>query len=307
MKETIKYYYNIDVDNIDELDGRYHFVFNKKHYFFVFYNRLPEELEDIILCSKYMKEKNIDCHDIILNRDGQVLTKINDFNYILLGVNNLNDEFNILDISFLNKKIILNDRAGSLYRNNWSKLWSDKVDYFEYQIRELGLNKPVISDTFSYYLGLAENAIAYANSTNKNLQRTNNDNIVLSHRRIFYPNIKLNYLNPLSFVYDLEVRDPAEYIKAMFFVENEDEVMIELESYLKASKLSTYGYQMFFARLLYPSYYFDVYEQIMNNNKDEDSLVPIVSKVDDYEIFLKKAYLEISKYAPIEKIDWIID
>ena len=64
---------------------------------------------------------------------------------------------------------------------------------------------------------------------------------------------------------------------------------------------------MLYARLLYPSYYFDIYEQIMNKKIDEDNLLRIVNKVNLYEQFLKKAYLEISKYANIEKIDWIIN
>lgn len=307
MKETIKYYYNIEVEEIEELDGKYHFKYNNKDYFFTFYNRSLEELDDIISCSQNAKEKNIDCHDILINRNGQVLTKIENYNYILMSVNNLSQEYNIFDIIELNKKLILNDTNSRLYRNNWGKLWSDKIDYFEYQIRELGLKKINISDSFSYYLGLAENAIAYVNHTNKTLGRTIMDKVVLSHRRIFYPNIKLNYLNPLSFVFDLEVRDIAEYLKSLFFSDDNSEVILELESYLKATHHSIYGYQMLYARLLYPSYYFDIYEQIMNNDLEEEALVKIVSKVDEYEIFLKEAYLEITKYAPIEKISWLID
>lgn len=307
MKETIKYYYNIEVEDLEELDGKYHFRSNQKDYFFVYYNRLPEELDDIITCSRNMKEKNIDCHDILLNRNGGVLTKVGEYDYILFSVKNLGEEYDILDIIEMNKKLVLNDISGKIYRNNWSKLWSEKVDYFEYQIRELGLKKTSVSDTFSYYLGLAENAISYVTMTNKTLQRTALDSVVLSHRRIFYPNIKLNYLNPLSFVFDLEVRDIAEYLKALFFSDHNEEVTIELESFLKTSHLSIYGYQMFYARLLYPSYYFDVYEGIMNKDVPEDELVKIVEKANDYEQFLKEAYYQISKYARIEKIDWLIN
>ena len=43
----------------------------------------------------------------------------------------------------------------------------------------------------------------------------------------------------------------------------------------------------------------------MEKNKNQDALLNIITKVDDYETFLKKAYLEISKYAPIEKIEWL--
>ena len=63
---------------------------------------------------------------------------------------------------------------------------------------------------------------------------------------------------------------------------------------------------MLYARLLYPSYYFDIYEDIMNNNGDEEKLIPIINKVNDYQEFLKNAYFEISKYTNLEKIDWII-
>ncbi len=307
MKETIKYYYNIEVDEIEEQDGKYHFLFNQKDYFFVVYNRNIEELDDVISCSKTMKERNIDCHDIILNSQGEVLTKIEDYYYILLSVQNSLEQYDIVDICEINKKISLNTTSSNIYRNNWGHLWSEKIDYFEYQIRELGLNKLIVGDSFSYYIGLAENAISYVNNTNKNLQRTIMDRIVISHRRIYYPNIKLNYLNPLSFVFDLEVRDIAGYLKSMFFKQDLDQVMIELETYLKTTKLSLYGYQMFFARLLYPSYYFDIYEKIMNKDETEEALIPIISKVEEYEKFLKKAYFAISKYAPIEKISWLID
>ena len=86
---------------------------------------------------------------------------------------------------------------------------------FEYQVRELGLDKKVIQESFSYYLGLAENAISYVNNTTLKYNSFNSK-VTLSHRRIFYPNFKINFLNPLSFIFDLEVRDIAEYLKAMF-------------------------------------------------------------------------------------------
>src|SRR5699024_9169729 len=146
----------------------------------------------------------------------------------------------------------LNNYNSKLYRNNWENLWMQKVDYFEYQIRELGLDKQVIKNSFSYYIGLAENAISYVH--NVKLKYPSQGTIVLSHRRIFYPNYKLNYLNPLSFIFDLEVRDIAEYLKAMFFSEDdESEVLEELKSFLKIKRLTIYEYNMLYARLLYPS------------------------------------------------------
>ena len=272
----------------------------------MFYNRGIEELEDIINVSNEMVKKGINVHKILININNSFLTKVGEYNYILFVVSNLNEEYDIFDMVKISEKLILNNNKSNLYRNNWGTLWSEKIDYFEYQVRELSIEKDVVKNSFSYYVGMAENAISYVNNTN---MKYGGDayRIVLSHRRVFYPNYKLNYLNPLSFVFDLEVRDIAEYLKAMFFKKDISFCLDELSSYLKIRHLSLYEYQMLYARLLYPTYYFDVYEGVMNKNGDEEQLVNIIKKCDSYEEFLKKAYLEISKYAKIDKIEWIIN
>lgn len=306
MKETLKYYYGLDIESIEELDGKYHFKIENQDYFFVFYNRGIEELEDIINVSNEMVKKGINVHKILINRNNSFLTKVGEYNYILFAVSNLNEEYDIFDMVKISEKLVLNNNKSNLYRNNWGTLWSEKIDYFEYQVRELSIEKDVVKNSFSYYVGMAENAISYVNNTN---MKYGGDayRIVLSHRRVFYPNYKLNYLNPLSFVFDLEVRDIAEYLKAMFFKKDVGFCLDELSSYLKIRHLSLYEYQMLYARLLYPTYYFDVYESVMNKNGDEEELVNIIKKCDSYEEFLKKAYLEISKYAKIDKVEWIIN
>ena len=307
MKETIKYYYNIDVQNIEEKDGKYFFRYQNQDFFFVFFNRNLDELDDILKCCTNMREKGIVAHNIIVNINGEVLTKVNNYNYILMSVNKFSEEYDIFDIVNISNKLTLNNQSSRLYRNNWSLLWSEKMDYFEYQIRELGLEKKIIQESFSYYLGLAENAISYVNNTNLKYSPINSL-ITLSHRRIFYPNYKINFLNPLSFIFDLEVRDIAEYLKAMFFLnQNDEDVLEELKCFLQIKKLTPYEYSMLFARLMYPSYYFDLYDAIMNNDESEEKLVPIIAKNEDFELFLKEAYLEISKYAPLDKIDWLIN
>lgn len=307
MKETLEYYYGLDIDFLEELDGKYHFKLDNQDYFFVFYNRSIDELKDIVNVCNEMVLKGINVNKILINRNNSYLTKINEYDYILFAVSNTNEEYDIFDMIKISDKLVLNNSKSSLYRNNWGTLWSEKVDYFEYQVRELAINKDVVKNSFSYYIGLAENAISYVNNTNFKYKNVLDYRIVLSHRRVYFPNYKLNYLNPLSFIFDLEVRDIAEYLKSMFFNKNEEYVLEELSSYLKVRRLSIYEYQMLFARLLYPTYYFDNYESVMNKNVDEEVLVKIIKRCNDYEIFLKKAYLEISRYAKIDKIDWIID
>ena len=307
MKETLEYYYNLNIDNLEELDGKYHFKIENQDFFFVFYNRGLEELEDIIEVCNEMFLKGINVHEVIRNRNNSFLTKVNEYNYILFRVNNLSEEYDIFDMVNISNKLILNNNKSSLYRNNWWSLWSDKIDFFEYQVRELGIEKNVVKSSFSYYVGLAENAISYVNNAVLKYGGVSSERIVLSHRRVFFPNYRLNYMNPLSFVFDLEVRDVAEYLKAMFFKKDMEYCLDELKSYLSIRKLNIYEYHMFYARLLYPSYYFDVYDSVMNKNVNEEELVKIVKRSNDYEEFLKKTYLEISKYVRLDKIDWIIE
>lgn len=307
MKETLEYYYNLDIDNLEELDGKYHIKQENQDFFFVFYNRGLEELDDIIGVCNEMFLKGINVHEIIRNRNNSFLTKVNEYNYILFKVNNLSEEYDIFDMVNISNKLVLNNNKSSLYRNNWGSLWSDKIDFFEYQVRELGIEKSVVKSSFSYYVGLAENAISYVNNAILKYGGVSSGRIVLSHRRVFYPNYKLNYMNPLSFVFDLEVRDVAEYLKSMFFKQDVEYCLDELKSYLSIRKLNVYEYHMFYARLLYPSYYFDIYDSVMNKNVSEEELVKIVKRSNDYEYFLKKTYLEMSKYVRLDKIDWLIE
>ena len=130
------------------------------------------------------------------------------------------------------------------------------------------------------------------------------DTVCLSHRRIFYPNYRINYMNPLSFIFDLEVRDVAEYIKSAYF-KGEDAFKL-VKQYINSTKLTPYSINMLVARLLFPSYYFDEYEvYILGTDKDETKLLKLVDKANDYEAFLSRVIKYLRSYAYIPEIKWI--
>ena len=183
------------------------------------------------------------------------------------------------------------------------ELWSAKINYLEKQLNELSAGS-IVNSSVDYYIGLTENAIYFVNLVNLKYKISDFDNIVLSRKRVYFPNYNLSYFNPLNFIFDLEVRDVAEYIKSIFFAD--EDAFLELETFLKMVKLTDYSYNMLFARFLYPSYYFDIYEQVINKNISSEFIIKIINKANDYENFIKKAYLEISKYAHLEKINWLI-
>ena len=203
----------------------------------------------------------------------------------------------------INKNSVLVEYEKNKYNNNWKKLWENKINYFETQIKEFAKEKENILNTFSYYVGLGECAIQYISILEKEYFLTEFDKIIFCHRRIFYPNYSLNYFNPLSIVLDLEIRDYAEYFKSAFF--KGVDVNDEFKSFLKTKKFSKYSYNMLYARMLFPTYYFDTYEKVLQNNIDQENIIEILKYKNDYELFLKFAYNEIAKYSPLIKIDWI--
>ena len=79
----------------------------------------------------------------------------------------------------------------------------------------------------------------------------------------------------------------AEYIKNAFFNNNYN-IFNELLDYLHHNYLSIMEVKLLVARLLYPSFYFDMYDQIISGRKDEKELNNIISRISEYEYFLYK-------------------
>ena len=265
--------------------------------------RNTNEFQELVKLQQELLSKNYPVHQIIPTVSKSLTILENNEPYVLLTLNEPTKEYNLLDMLKIWDNLIINPHH-QLERPNWGLLWSEKVDYFEYQISELGKDKKVVINTFGYFVGLCENAISYVNKVNATIKPINK-NIVLSHKRVKYPNTHLNYDNPLNFIFDLEVRDVAEFLKGEMLVDLED-ALIDLETYLKMRHLDLYSLNMLYARLIYPSYYFDLYENVMNFNVCEDCLIKIMEKTSQIEEFLQKSYNVIVNYGPIEPIDWLI-
>lgn len=307
MEQFLKYFYDIYIDNLYKKDNKYYFYKDNSLFCVVKNYRLPEELKDILeIC--YEMQSRFPVSQIIFNKFGQISSDYDNNNYILLKINtSMSSDITINDIIKINNSLFLNKDKKELYRNNWAKLWENKVDYFEYQIKELGRNKKIILNSFSYYIGLAENAISIANICELYNKDNMNEKVVLSHRRINYPCMEYEFYNPLEYIFDIQVRDVSEYLKSMFFYTDRNHTIKELKNYLLSTRLSNYEANMLYARLLYPTYYFDIYEKVIEDLKEESELLDIINKVDEYELFLKEAYFELSRMYKIEQINWIIN
>jgi len=305
MKENILYAYHIEVDNIMDYQGYSSFKYQEKDYYFTKLKRSEKEFQELLLVMEELLKKGVNIFPFIKNVNGSFVTLVGQDTYVLVMVTDALKEYGILDILDFQKLFVLNDNKSAMYRNEWGRLWSSKVDYFEYQVHELGKSYPIILNSFSYYVGLAENAICFVKSIEKKFPVPSKLPVVLSHRRVVYPNYRLNFDNPLNFIFDIEVRDIASYIKSMFFSDKEA-AMIDLKAYLDLRKPDAYSLNMLYARLLYPSYYFDLHEKIFEQEEKEECLLPIIELADNYEQFLKDVWYLFSKYVFIEPIPWLI-
>lgn len=301
MKNNIMYYYNLRIDNITQNNNNYYFTINNDNYCFTIYTRDIKESDAIYKLNKYMLSSNILVHEIIPNKDNYVVTIINNIPYILYKIYiNKNKKLTINELTYLSNYTYQVDKI--LTRNNWNILWSNKIDYFEYQINQMGKKYPILVDTFAYFTGLAENAISYVKYTTLETQIETSDNPVISHRKI--NNTVESLYNPLNIILDHKSRDIAEYIKLSFLNKNTN-IYQELDSYFTSNYYSEYGLRLLYARIIYPSFYFDMYEQIIQGLRKESDLLNIVSLLDDYELYLKEMYYYLKKYHNIPEIDWI--
>ena len=190
--------------------------------------------------------------------------------------------------------LVNNKEYDILKRNNWDYLWSMKIDYVEYQVKHLTNKYPIIEDSINYYIGLSENAIKYFKLINKN-----NESLYIEHRRINKDNI----YDPLEIVIDYKVRDISEYIKYNFFNSGKD--LYDIKNDIKKLNLNNIDYLLLYSRMLYPSFYFDLYDRIINNNEDENIINDIINKSIEYEELLYEIYLIINRKYNIMGIDWI--
>lgn len=293
MKENIEYHYNLTIDSSKEYYNYYYFLVDNEDYYFFKFKRNKNIINDLLQIVSELNIKSIQCCNMISNINNSYITTINNIDYVLIKCYEANKIIELEEIVSYNNRCVINHN--NKYTNKWESLWKNKIDYIEKQIRENNQNK-IILESIDYYIGLAELAIEYITLVNKIYVINDLDRVVLSRERVYYPNYKINYFNPCNFIFDLEIRDISEYLKSMFFYG--EDAFNELKNYLKMVHLSDYSYNLLFARLLYPSFYFDAYERYQDI-KDEKDIIRIINKVNEYELFLKKAYNEISLYAKL--------
>lgn len=298
MKNALNYYYNLNPTSIHQINKNYKCYIDDEEYLLTIYEGDINYIQELQMLSHYLFQNGIPCHQIITNINNELITIINNSRYILLRILTTNRPISIDDLAYFSAIYIDNTKLKTLSKNNWYNMWMNKIDYFEYQMSQFGKKYPMIVDSANYYIGLAENAVSFLSNNISNYE----ESLVVSHKRI--NNIGLvDLFNPLNLIIDNRSRDLAEYIKNKFFNTNynSDEAIDDIRQF----NLTKEQYILLFSRLLFPTYYFDKFEEIVFDNKDPNELLKIINKSELYIIFLRDIYIHFIKDLNIYPIEWL--
>lgn len=297
MKNTLFYYYKLSPDKVIKKNNYYYFELDNFVCYLYLVTKPLEYINELLILNKVLVNTNF--YLIVSNVNGQVISIIDNKYYILLK-GSKNTRFNISEF-YYPYYYAYAFKFKLLDHSDWGRLWSEKVDYFEYQKDYIKLKYNTLYHTLDYFIGLSENAISYFYAVNRCFKKTMEDNLVICRRRIDFDDI--NFYNPLNIVIDNKSRDSAEYLKYLFI--NNDYTYEMLDDFLVNLNYSKYQYGLLIARLLFPSHYFDVYEKIVNGGLSEKEIFPLLNRTKEYESFLRYIYKTINKNQSILQIDWL--
>lgn len=300
MKNIINYFYNLNITKLTNKDNIYSFYDNDELYHFYIYNNNIKNLDLTKDIDDSLKKDTL-IHEIIINKDNSIITYYNNIPYILCKINiNINKPITLGEINYLSSKVIITNSR--ITYHSWQDLWSIKMDYLEKVINENGKKYPIIVDSFNYFVGMAENAISYYNNLSN--KEVDNNSLVISHRIININDTVYAIYDPVNIIIDHKARDIAEYIKCSFFSDNIN-IFKELNVYFKYNYYTKDDVVMLLARVLYPSFYFNMYEDIMINSKEEKIITNITSKLDKYELYLAKVFKYFNNFYNLPVPEWL--
>jgi len=276
----IKYYYGLENITLSRgKNGNYIIKCNER----IFYLEKVYNLEEVI--DQYNISDTYDWfYKFVLNRKHSIISSYEGDFFVLLEDSSDSKRYdNFMDTVQLNYNLTL----------EWRNLWIKKSDYIEQFYSGIVGKYKIIDESFDYYLGLLELAIYYLNDYTNYV-----DQSYIQHKTFRSHLLK----NPLNIKIDIKERDFAEYLKYLFFYDKLDS--IDIYSVLFQYK-DFYNYNLVIARMIYPNYYFDVFDKVLLGEVGEEDLYQIIKKNRKYEDYLKGIINYVSTFTSIKKIDWL--
>lgn len=290
MKNNINYFYDLITYDIHQENNDYIFTVDGQKYILYEYTRENEEIPELYALNLMLNSYGLPFHKIMLNKNQQIITEMNDKKYVLVKL--LVNKYVVSNQEVLKSAIIINQNFETISRTNWYELWSKKIDNIERLVEESGDKYNLIRESINYYIGLAENALMITRRINKN-------KVFVEHRILNNLNSYTIY-NPLNLVLDNRTRDLSNLIKYSIIYKNEMfdniNIIFSLEHNEKICLL---------ARMLFPDYYFNMVEEIINKNKKENDLNYILDKKEKIEDIIIYIYNIVKNIYNDLDIEWI--
>lgn len=277
MKEFILLNYNLKVERI------------YKNIFFIEDYKIKiirlKNISNIGLLAKLTNEmysKKIMVNTFILNINNEFYTKRNKDYIVLLRINENDEYFGIEEI------LKYSENCNQLDKYNIVEEYKRIIDDFENKISKYSEE---VYKTANYYIGMGENAISILNEHN---DESNN----LGHKINIYKLSKKELNNPFNFVKINKYYNISNYLKYKF-INNKFDYQ-ELDNVLESIDTEEDGI-LFFAYMLFPNYYFDIFDEEIDMRK-----VKIIEKNSDvYMKILKYTIKKVKKNKKIKIFVWI--
>ena len=288
MKEFIEYNYDLRCDDLAILNNLLYFKHLDKFYIISNFNRDEVEFEKVL---NYLISNNLKSLKVVMNKKGSYISEFNGKKYVVMESDCENE---IIDFPIC--------IGGLINENNyWNEIWENRVVQLEKHKSELSLNKDIFY-ILNYYIGLIEICIYNYNLLIRKYGQKNG--LSIQHNRIEFPMYSFSYYNPVNYLFDFEFRDFAEYLKMRFFYSDfsTDEAISVIDNY----NFDNFSINMFFVRLIYPTYFLELYDMQNKNNVYSDLFYDLLKKSSQYENFILKLITAMSsKYKIIIKYPFI--
>lgn len=277
----------------DFIFNYYHFrpssITKHNNYYLVKSQNIKYYLYEVYDLEKVKKQYEIASYysfyySFVLNYNHSIFSEYHNHIFVLLSNNNFLEQ----NYHFNFSNIIIS----SNYKNNWYYSWLKRSDFLEKKYYEIKGKYPIIDESFDYYLGLLEMSIYYLRNYNSIL-----GNGYLQHEKYS----KEELYNPLNIKIDFKERDFAEYLKNIFF--SNEYLNINVSNLIYQNR-NSYNFDLVFARILYPNYYFDIFDKIVFFNENEIELKKIIARIQEFRKYVNFILLEINKYYYIKKVSF---
>lgn len=267
---------------------------------------VEDDEKDIIKLNDLVNSLNIhfnsDVVFIVKNKYDKYISTSKDNNNICLLTYKIDNQININDFV----KMHLSYFNSFSYKINIQQiidLWDQRIEYIENQcLTNFNFDNDAHLTLYEYTLysiGLAINSLQYLADMNLDFKRKYSS--TLTHRRIKKMD-KYELFNPFNLIVDHSSRDLAELYK------ND---IISLDTLLNICAFYSYSvdeYEYLLARLLFPTFIFDIVEDMENDKSSYDYTSDIyyaIAKSNSQLDKLKSLYNALISKMNIRPINWI--